>query len=75
MNAVNVKVYTTNESQLEALKAVMKALKIKFEVSKSSDKPYNPEFVNRIKVSKKQIELGQYTDVNQSDIESFVESL
>jgi len=46
-----------NKEQLSALKAFAKALKVDFETEKS---PYNPEFVSKIKESKKQIEEGKY---------------
>ena len=46
MQAINFTAYTEDASQIEAVKAFMKALKIKFEVSK--DLPYNPEFVEKI---------------------------
>jgi hypothetical protein len=46
-----------NEEQLTALKAFAKALKVKFETNKS---PYNPDFVKKIKESKKQIEDGNF---------------
>lgn len=42
--------------QASALKAFMKALKIKFEVSK--DKPYNPVFVEKILKEKENIAKG-----------------
>ena len=51
----------------------MQALKIKFEVSKSDG--YNPEFVEKIMESKKQIAQGKFTDVKQEDIKSFIDSL
>ena len=38
--------YTDDALQIEAVKAIMKALKIKFEIS--TEKPYNPEFVNMV---------------------------
>ena len=57
MEATNIKAFTVDTSQIEALKAVMKALKIKFEVSK--DTPYNPEFVAKIKIGEKQIQEGK----------------
>ena len=41
MEAINIKAFTEDSSQIEALKAFMKALKIKFEVSK--DVAYNPD--------------------------------
>ena len=48
METVNIKAYTDDASQIEALKAFMKALKIKFELSKEEGSPYNPEFVEKI---------------------------
>ena len=35
MEAINIKAFTKDSGQIEALKAFMKALKIKFEVSKN----------------------------------------
>jgi len=57
MQAINITAYTEDASQIEAVKAFMKALKIKFEISK--DKPYNPEFVNRILEAEKEIKQGK----------------
>lgn len=47
MDAIKITVYPDDVLQIDALKAMMKAFKIKFEISKS--KPYNPEFVEKIK--------------------------
>lgn len=63
---------TTNE-QINALKAFMQALKIKFEVSTQED--YNPDFVSKILESKKQIAQGKFTEVKQKDIKAFIDSL
>ena len=49
MEAINIKAYTANNSQIDAIKAFMKALKIKFEISKETESPYNAEFVDKIK--------------------------
>jgi hypothetical protein len=46
MKTVHIKVQTDDSSQIDSLKAFMKALKIKFEVSK--EKPYDPAFVEKI---------------------------
>ncbi len=43
MNTFKIIAHPENASQVEAIKAVLKALKIKFEVSK--DKSYNLDFV------------------------------
>lgn len=59
--------------QLNALKAFMKALKIKFEISK--EETYNPDFVKKILESKKQIEEGKFTEIKQEDLKSFIENL
>ena len=47
METVHIKAHTMDASQIEAIKAFMKALKIKFELSKEQS-PYNPEFVKKI---------------------------
>ena len=59
----------TNE-QVEALKAFMQALKIKFEISK--DTPYNPEFVAKIKKSEKEFKEGSFKRVEKKDLKEFV---
>jgi hypothetical protein len=50
MQTVNITAYTEDASQIEAIKAVMKALKIKFEIAK--EKPYDPDFVSKIERSR-----------------------
>ena len=57
MQVINITAYTDDASQIEAVKAFMKALKIKFEISK--DQPYNPEFVNKILEAEQEIKQGK----------------
>jgi hypothetical protein len=64
-------IHTEDKEHLNALKAVLKALKVKFEISKD-DKPYNPEFVAKIKESKKQIQEGKSTKVSIDDLDKFL---
>ncbi len=64
-------IHTDDEEQLNALKAFMKALKIKFEMNKEV-KSYNSEFVKKIKESKRQHDNGEYTTVKQEDLKSFL---
>ena len=59
--------------QVSALKAFMQALKIKFEISK--EESYNPDFVEKIMESKRQIAQGKLTEVKQEDLKSFIDSL
>ena len=53
--------------QVNAIKAFMKALKIKFEVSKSEDETYKPEFVEKIQESKQQYKEGNFSSVNNEE--------
>ncbi len=57
MEAINIRAFTSDSSQIEALKAVMKALKIKFELS--TDKPYNSEFVGIVLEAEQEIKQGK----------------
>jgi hypothetical protein len=63
-------VHPANEEQVNALKAFVKALKIKFEVT--SDKAYHPDFVAKIQKSKKEIEEGKFTRVEKEDLQQFL---
>ena len=45
--------HPTTDEQVVALKAFMKALKIDFELSKAEENPYDADFVNKIKKSRK----------------------
>jgi hypothetical protein len=49
--------YTEDALQIEAVKAIMRALKIKFEIS--TEKPYNPEFVNMVLEAEQEIKKGK----------------
>ena len=66
MEAINIKAFTTDSSQIVALKAFMKALKIKFEVSK--EVPYDADFVSKIGESRKQAKAGKVVKIALDDI-------
>jgi hypothetical protein len=63
-------IHTDDKEHLNALKAMLKALKVKFEVSE--DKPFNPEFVAKINQSIKQVKEGKTTKLNMEDLDSFL---
>jgi hypothetical protein len=67
MEAINIKAYTADTSQVDAIKAFMKALKIKFELSKEDVKPYNPEFVAMIKKGDKEFAEGKGIKISVAD--------
>ena len=58
METVHIKAFTSDASQIEAIKAFMKALKIKFELSKEQS-PYNPEFVEKIQQGDDDLKEGK----------------
>jgi plasmid stabilization system protein ParE len=66
MQAINITAYTNDTSQIDAIKAVLKALKIKFEVA--TEKPYNPEFVAKIQQSREQYKKGKYAVIKTEDL-------
>ena len=63
-------VHPTSE-QAGALRAFIKALKIKFEVT-TNDNPYNPDFVEKIKKSKKESQQVGYTRVAKAELQNFL---
>ena len=59
-----------SRKQLNAIKAVLKALDIPFRQEQES--PYNPEFVAKIKKSEEQIKQGRVTRVEKENLQSFL---
>jgi hypothetical protein len=57
METFKITAHMQDASQIEAVKAFMKALKIKFEIIK--DKPYNPEFVQKIVTGDEDYKAGK----------------
>lgn len=60
-------VHPGNQDKFEALKAVLKALKIKFEVP-TKDKPYNPEFVAKILQGDQEFKKGDFKVIKTKDL-------
>lgn len=61
--------HPTTTEQLAAVKAFLKALKIKFEVT-TPEKPYNPEFVAKIEQSRQDYKDGLGTVVTLEELNS-----
>ena len=70
MEAINITAYTSDAAQIEAIKAVLKALKIQFEVTK--DTPYSPDFVAKVRKSEQEFEEGNFISLKQEDIKQFL---
>jgi hypothetical protein len=59
-------VHPTNTNELDIIKAFFEALKIKFEMAEQS--PYNPDFVAKIKKSRKQATEGKTVKISLDEI-------
>ena len=59
-----------NKKELQAIKAVLKALDISFRTEQES--PYDPEFVAKIKKSEQQVKEGKVTRVKKEELKSFL---
>ncbi len=57
METIIFKAHAQNGSQIDALKAFMKALKIKFEIT--NEKPYDTVFVDMVLDAEKDIKKGK----------------
>ena len=69
METVNIKAHTIDASQIEAIKAFMKALKIKFELSKEQSS-YNPEFVRKIQQGDDDLKQGKGRKITIEEFDS-----
>jgi hypothetical protein len=61
-----------NSDQVLALKAIMTALKIKFEVANIDENHYDKEFVSKINESIQDYNNGKITTVEKNELESFL---
>jgi hypothetical protein len=66
MEAIKFKVYPRNMEQIEAIKKIFEAFKIKFEVEE--EKLYNPKFVERVLLAKEEIEQGKGVKIDTKDL-------
>jgi hypothetical protein len=66
MEAINIKAYTADATQIDAIKAFMKALKIKFELSKGTE--YKAEFVEKVLQGDKDFAEGKGRKVSLDEL-------
>lgn len=72
MKAINITAYTEDASQIEAIKAVIKAFKIKYKISKAQEtkSPYDPKFVAMIKQGERDLKNGKGVDMTLDELEN-----
>ena len=66
--ATTIIAHPTTSEQVTALKAFVKALKIKFEVKTKDEKTYDPEFVQMISQGDKDFENGNFKVIKTEDL-------
>ena len=69
METISIKAYTNDASQIEAIEAFMKALKIKFELERE-ESPYRPEFVEKIRQGDEDIKHGRGKHVTLEELDA-----
>lgn len=74
METVNIKAYPADNAQIDAIKAFMKALKIKFELSKEMEKPYDPEFVKMIQRGDQELADGKGRKMSVANFKALCKS-
>lgn len=57
-----------NKEQLEAIKAIAKALKMKFETTTVEGSTYNPDFVKKIQNGRADVKNGKGTKIGIDDL-------
>ncbi|WP_396167865.1 DUF2683 family protein [Flavobacterium sp.] len=72
MQPINIKAYTQDTSQIEAVKAFMKALKIKFELTKQDD---NSIFIDEIQSSLNQVQEMKSGKLPKQSAKEFLNEL
>ena len=70
MQTDSIFIVQPTEDQERALKAFVKALKIKYTVTKEGK--YNRDFVAKIKKSQKEFDQGNFTRVKKEDLKKYL---
>jgi hypothetical protein len=70
MQTINITAHTEDASQIKAIKAVIKAFKIKYSISKASEteSPYNSEFVAMVKQGEEDIKNGKGIEMTLAEL-------
>jgi len=64
----SITIHPKNQEQASLFEQLAKTLKVPFEKAKSSDSPYNAEFVAKMNESRKQTREGKTIKINLNEI-------
>ena len=66
MKAINITAYTEDGEKINAIKAVLRAMKIRFEIAKA--KPYDTAFVEMVKNADEEIKKGKSKKISSDEL-------
>ena len=66
--AITIVTHPTTTEQATAIKAFVKALKIKFEIKSQDEQPYDAAFVEKIEQGDKDFENGNFKIIKTEDL-------
>lgn len=65
---ITIITHPSTAEEVTAIKAFVKALKIKFEIRTKDDQPYDPAFVEKVLEGDKDFENGNYKVIKTEDL-------
>jgi hypothetical protein len=67
---ISITAHTLDKAQIKAIKAMLTAFKVRFEIA--IEKQYNPNFIAKIRLSETQAKRGKVKRVKKEDINDFL---
>jgi hypothetical protein len=70
METIHITASSVDATQLEAIKTILKALKIKFSLKKEKESPYDPDFVAMIRQGEEDLKKGKGIKITMEALEA-----
>jgi hypothetical protein len=70
METIHITASSVDATQLEAIKTILKALKIKFSLKKEKESPYDPDFVAMIRQGEEDLKNGKGIKITMEALEA-----
>jgi hypothetical protein len=69
METIHITASSVDATQLEAIKTILKALKIKFSLKKEKESPYDPDFMAMIRQGEEDLKNGKGIKITMEELE------
>jgi hypothetical protein len=69
METIHITASSVDATQLEAIKTILKALKIKFSLKKVNESPYDPDFMAMIRQGEEDLKNGKGIKITMEELE------